>query len=216
MIDAFITREKMIKACLLLAEKKLVQGTGGNISVRTEQGFLITPSGMDYNDLSLSDMVELSLKGEIIKGERTPSVEKEIHRMIFELREDVNAIVHTHSIYATAIASARRDMDAITDNQIVIFGGNIRVAQYAPIGSKELAANIAMALGDGYGALLANHGGICVADTLKEAMFRAEMLEIFAKTFILAKSAGGGIPLSDAEIHTVNTDVRKRYGQKKL
>lgn len=212
--DAFTIREKMIKACLLLTEKKLVQGTGGNISVRTEDGFLITPSGIDYNNLSLSDMVEISLKGEVVKGERTPSVEREMHRMIFEQRQDVNAIVHTHSIYATSVAATRQNMQPITDNQVVIFGGIIRVAEYAAIGSKELATNVVEALEDSYGALLANHGTICVANTLNDALFRAEMMEVFAKIFILAKSAGGGIPLTEAEILTVNTDVKKRYGQK--
>ena len=213
-IDGFNIREKIIRAGLLLLEKGLVKGTGGNISVRTEEGFLITPSGIDYGVLAISDIVELNMDGDVIKGDRVPSVEKELHRMIFEVRKDVNAIVHTHPVYATSVAATRKDMYPITDNQVVLFGGSIKTASYAPIGSKELAKNVLEALGERGASLLSNHGAVCVGATLQEAMFRSEMLEDFAKIFILAKKAGGGVPFTDEEILEIRTEVKERYGQK--
>ena len=214
LIDGFNIREKIIKACLLLLDKGLVKGTGGNVSVRTKEGFLITPSGIDYGVLSISDIVELNMDGDVVKGERVPSVEKELHRMIFAARKDVNAIVHTHPIYTTSVAATRKDMYPLTDNQVVLFGGSIKTANYAPIGSKELAETVLEALGDGGAALMSNHGAVCVGETLQEAMFRSEMLEDFAKIFILAKKAGGGVPLTDTEIYEIKTEVKEKYGQK--
>ena len=214
LIDDINVREKIIKAGILLKEKELIKGTGGNISVRTDLGFLITPSGIDYNSLAISDIVELDMEGVVIKGERTPSVEKEIHRLIFKARHDVNAVVHTHSVYATSIAATRKDMMPITDNQVVVFGGSIKTVEYAPIGSKELAENVLTALGENGGVLLSNHGALSVGKTLAEAMFRAELLEDFAKIYILAKNAGGGVPLSESEIEEIVTKVREKYGQK--
>lgn len=213
MTDNIDLRNAVIKAGISLLKDKLVMGTGGNISARTNNGFLITPSGMDYMTLLPEDIVEMGLRGNIISGIRTPSIEKEMHRMIYLKRMDVNAIVHVHSTYVTAVAASRLSLPAITDNQVAAFGGAVDLANYAPIGSAALAENVVNALDNGCGVLLSNHGGLCIGRTLDEALFKCKMLEEFAKIFILAKSLGGGVVLNDKEIIYESADLKKRYGQ---
>jgi len=209
-----VLREKIIAVGVLMCEKKLVQGTGGNISARTESGFLITPSGMDYADLSPEDLVEMDLRGKVLSGVRKPSIESRLHLAVFEARADVNAVIHAHSICATAVAAARRTLKPITDNQVAVFGGAVPVAEYAPIGSDALAKNAVLALKKGAGVLLANHGSLCVGHALDEALLRCEMLETFADIFILAQIAGGGVALTDEEIRSEAEDLKRRYGQR--
>ena len=206
-------RKEIIKTGILLSEKGLVQGTGGNISCRTDKGFLITPSGMDYRELVPEDIVLMGPEGKVLEGTRKPSIEKDMHMKIFLSRKDVNAVIHTHSVYATAIAAARLPLYPVTDNQVALFCGTVPVADYAPIGTLQLAENAARTLADGSGVLLSNHGALCVGNDLSEALIRCEMLEIFSKIYILAKAAGGGVVLSDEQVRCEAEDLRKRYGQ---
>lgn len=194
--------------------KGLVQGTGGNVSARCGRGMIITPSGMDYGRLVPDDLPVLALDGRVLCGERRPSIEKELHAAIYRRRPDVAAITHTHSVYATAAAVLRAPLPALTDNQAVIFGGEIPCAEYAPIGTAALAERAAAALGDGSAVLLANHGALCAAPTLVEAAAKCEMLETFAKIYFLASLRGGGVPLGAEEIKSESEDVLKRYGQR--
>ncbi len=210
-----VLREKILAAGRSILEKGLVQSTGGNISARTEKGFLITPTGIDYLHIVPGDLVEMDFNGNILSGERKPSVEKEMHRLILESRPDIGAVIHTHSIYATSVASARLPLEAITDNQVAVFGGTVPLAKYGPIGSIQLARNAAEAMGDGFAVLLSNHGAICTGSTIAQAIMRCEMLETFARIFILAKMAGGGIPLSAQEISYELEFIKGNYGQQR-
>ena len=119
--------------------KGLVQGTGGNFSVRCARGMIITPSGMDYGALTPDELPVLSLGGEMVEGFRKPSVERELHAEIYRRRPDVNAVIHTHSVYAIAAAALRAPMPALTDNQAVLFGGPVPCAEYAPRKSSRAA-----------------------------------------------------------------------------
>lgn len=207
-------REEIIKTCLNMACKGLVIGTGGNVSVRTEKGFFITPSGLDYDLLTPDDIVELDFACKPIEGGRTPSIEKNLHREVLLARSDVSVVIHAHCTYATAVASCRRELPPLTDNQVAYFGGAVPVARYAPIGTDELAKNAAAALGRGSAVLLANHGALCVGHTLRETLQKCELLENLAKIHILAKLAGGGVFLTDEEVAREAGDLRNRYGQR--
>lgn len=210
----FEIRADIIATAREMLEKGLVQGTGGNFSVRCAKGFIITPSGMDYAALAPEDLPKLSLDGEVLEGGRRPSIERELHRAVYSARADAAAVIHTHSVYATAAASLRRPLPVLTDNQAVLFGGEIPVAEYAPIGTSELARSAVGALGSGGGVLMANHGVLCVGSSLKEAALRCGMLEIFAKIFFLTQSCGGGVPLTREEADRISADVAGRYGQR--
>ena len=213
-MNNFDVRHEIIECARSMLSNGLVQGTGGNFSMRVQDGFLITPSGMDYRTLVESDIPKLSFECEVIEGKRKPSVEMRLHSYIYKARPDVNAVIHTHSVYATAFATLRRSLPVLTDNQAILFGGEIQTAEYAPIGTELLARNAVNALADGNAVLLANHGSLCTGKTLSEVSQKCEMLEIFAKIFFLAQSAGGGIPLTKSEAEFEYANIAQNYGQK--
>jgi len=207
-------RQNIIDAALYIQQTGLVRGTSGNISVRSENGFLITPSGMAYNDLTTEDIVELDFDGKVISGLRKPSIEKDLHRLIYKNRSDVASVVHAHSIYATAMASARKILHVVTDNMAAFFGKEIVCADYARSGSMELAENVSKALASDFGIMLANHGALCVGDNLNSALSRCEVLEESAKIFILSESTGGAVCLTEEQTKSQFISIVKNYGQK--
>ncbi len=174
---------------------------------------IITPSGMDYGTLTPDDLPVLSFDGRVLDGMRRPSVEKLLHSEIYRCRPDVNAVIHTHSVYAAAAAACRAPLPVLTDAQAVLFGGEVPCAEYAPIGTEKLAHNAVQAIGGGAGVLLANHGALCACAALAEAAAKCEMLEVFAKIYFLTALRGGGIPLAPEEIKDESKDMSRRYGQ---
>lgn len=156
-------RKEVIRAAVSLIESGFVTGTAGNVSVR-ETGtrcFLITPSAVDYRVMGEQDIVRVDLWTWCAEGRRRPSTERELHGQIYSAREDVNAVVHHHSPYATAIAVAHRTIPNILDEGIDLTP--IPTVEYAPSGTPELATKVAAKLADGCNAvLLANHGVVVV------------------------------------------------------
>lgn len=210
----FELRNRIVTAGRKMAETGLVTGTGGNISARSKRGFLITPSGMDYFEIKPSDIVEVGFSGEILSGERKPSVETSMHGMILAHRRDVNSVVHVHSVYAAAFAAAHKPIPVLLDTQAVMFCGEIPVAQHGPIGTEDLAKCAVETLGvDKKGILLANHGSLCAGNTVEEALTLCESLEYFAKVALLAKILGGESVLSDDMVKFQANDMCRRYGQ---
>lgn len=214
MIGDLELRKKIIETGKRMAASGLVTGTGGNISARTERGFLITPSGMDYFKIVPEDIVEMDFSGNVICGTRRPSVEKLMHLKILRGRKGVGSVIHVHSVYACAFAAARRPLPVLLDTQAVMFGGEIPVADHAPIGTEALADSVVRALGDRKGVLIANHGSLCAGADADEALVLCESLEYFAKVAVLAASIGGGVPLSDEEALSQAEDMGRRYGQR--
>ncbi len=124
-------KQEIIRYGNMLIEKGLCTGTGGNISVRLPEnnGFMITPSGILYSEIVPDDIVTMDFEGNIIEGSRTPSIERNMHRAIFNARPDVNAIVHTHQNFASAIAATRQDFPPILDAFVAVFGGGLKCAK---------------------------------------------------------------------------------------
>lgn len=207
-------KQEIIKYGNLLLAKGLVTGTGGNISVRTPAGtILITPSGIPYEEITPEDIPEMDLEGNIISGTRIPSIEKNMHRAIYLARRDVGAIVHTHSIYASAIAATRQDFEPILDAMVAVFGGGIKTAAYACIGTPELARNVVEALGNRPACLIANHGMVGVGKNLKQAFEICEFTEASAMTYIFAKCLGTPVVLPPEVVAREKQDLDRRYGQ---
>ncbi|KXB07955.1 aldolase, partial [candidate division MSBL1 archaeon SCGC-AAA382M17] len=166
-------REEVVQAGLEVYERGLVAGTWGNISSRLEKDrekFAITPSGMDYREVEKSDIVILNLNGEKVEGDKKPSSEKKLHIHIYKSRDDINSIVHSHSIYASAIAVARRDIPPIIEDMVQIVGGNVETADYKLPGTDDLAEAALDALSNKKAALLANHGVVALGEDMKEAL----------------------------------------------
>ena len=206
-------RQDIINAGMRMNELGINQGTSGNISLRWKDGILVTPTGVPYEELKPEDICWQHLDGNV-KGKLEISSEWRFHIEIQRHRPDVNAVVHTHSNHATALAIQEMEIPAI--HYMVAAGGgpNIRCAPYATFGTQELAKNALTALKNRSCCLLAHHGVIATGSSLSTALWLASEVETIAKQYILILSTGQKPKLlSDAEIERVRTKM-SGYGLK--
>src|SRR6516162_1359439 len=205
-------RGQVIAACRELTRRGLTHGTSGNVSVRCgEQRFLVSPSGMDYEALQTQDVPLMDLDGRWF-GRRRPSSEWRFHRDIFQAREEVGAIVHTHSPRATALACTGRGIPAFHYMVAIAGGSDIRCAPYHTFGSQELSDAALAALTDRKACLLANHGVIATGADLASALALAGEVENLALQYSAALTLGEVRILDDAEMARVIEKFRS-YGQ---
>jgi len=211
-----VIRDRIIQIGIKMSGGGLVLGTWGNISARIpEENFVaITPSGVDYDTIGLEDIVIVDLDGNIIDGLKKPSIEMTLHLEIYKNREDVNAIVHTHSEYCTAMAIARKGIPAAAEDLVQVAGGNIRVSNYCLPGTYELGIETVKALKDRNAVILANHGCLTAAKDLKEAYKVALIVEKSAKATIFAQILGGAVELSKNDIDSMRDFYLNKYGQR--
>ena len=198
-------RDEVLRAALFISKTNLVAGTWGNVSARDEKYVYITPSGIPYDELSEEDIAVLDLDSEKQISGKKASSEVKLHLEIYRRKPDIKAIVHFHSVYASAFASMRREIPCYVEDQAQIIGGDIPVAKYAPPGTEELAKNAAKALGDKFGVLLANHGAVAVGRNMKEALMAAQIIEKSAQIAFIA--GRNGVRLPDEDIRS----LRERY-----
>ena len=168
-------RQAVVDACRFLQEKHLVVGTAGNISIRRDDDIIISPSAVEYSQMTVMDIVVVDMKGNIVEGKLKPSSELPFHISIYSSTEH-QAIVHTHAPASTAL-SVVVDEIPLTHYYSALFGGAIQVAPYALYGSDELAVHIAKALKGRTAALLANHGAVTVGADIRSALGLVEYLE---------------------------------------
>ncbi len=187
-------------------------GCSGNLSARSAQGFLITPTGVPYDNLGTEDIIELDYAGNVIDGTLKPSSEWPMHRGIYQAREDINAIAHVHSPYATAVACTRQPIPAFHYMVTILGSDSIPCADYATFGTEELAENAVIAMEDSMACLLANHGQVAVGEDLAMAFQYAGEVENLARQFILSLQAGGPVLLSEDEMK-MNIEKFKTYGK---
>jgi L-ribulose-5-phosphate 4-epimerase len=174
-----------------LYEEKLVAGTSGNVSMRKSDGsFLITPSGFPYHLMTEEDIVEIDVNGIPKKPGQKPSSEWRMHLEIFKEYPNINAIVHTHSPFATGFAVNRQEIPLILIEMKPFLGGEIKVAPFEPAGSLELGQAIIPYLEESNSCLLANHGTISSGNTMDEAYTASIYLEDAAKIYYYAKTSG--------------------------
>jgi L-fuculose-phosphate aldolase len=193
-------KKTVLQAARMLAERGLVVGTSGNVSLRLKEPngrelLVITPTGRYYDTLSIDDIVVVDLDGERVEGKFAPSEERMLHIGVYKVRQKVNAVIHSHTVFGSAVASASMEIPAFLDDQVVYIGGEIKVASYALPGSLELAKNVISALGPRNAVLLANHGALSVGRDMQEAFAICELLEKTARTYIYALSLGRVTPL---------------------
>ncbi len=177
----------------------LFSGTSGNMScyLREEGKMLITPTSVRYETLQPEDIVVMRLDGTVIGGALKPSSEWRMHAAIYEAYDAVSAVFHTHSPYATAFAAVRRSIPAILIESRIFLGGEIRCAEYATPGTREVGLAAVPALRDRGGCTLANHGVLAVGSDLAEAYLRAEYIEDTAKIYTYAKTIGEPVELNE-------------------
>jgi L-fuculose-phosphate aldolase len=207
-------RDELVATAKKMSLLGLTPGMSGNVSVRSPQGMLVTPSGMPYGDMVADDVVEMKADGTIRPGQRTPSTEWQLHRDILGARQDVQAIVHTHSLFSTTISMLRRPIPAVHYMVVLAGSDEIPCAEYATFGSAELALNAVTALRGGAACLLANHGMVALGATLPAALRLAAEVETLASQYWHAAQVGEPHVLDHEEL----TRVRARfaeYGQHK-
>jgi L-fuculose-phosphate aldolase len=204
-------RREIVAACLAMNARGINQGTSGNISARVEEGLLITPSGIPYDEMKPGDIVPMRLDGSH-EGKLSPSSEWRFHTSIMRARPEVGAVVHTHSMFATTLGCCGLEIPAV-HYMIAAAGGNsIRCVPYITYGTQELADAAVGALRDRNACLLANHGMIVVGPTLKKAMWLAVEVETLAAQYWRALQIGRPNILSEDQVQIV-IEKFKTYGQ---
>ena len=206
-------REEIIRTGIRMNELGINQGTSGNISVRWQDGILLTPTGIPYEELNPEDICYQNWEGEV-EGRLERSSEWRFHLAIQKNRKDVNAVVHTHSNHATALAIQEMEIPAI--HYMVAAGGgpNIRCAPYATFGTKELSQHALKALENRKCCLLAHHGVIATGSSISKALWLAGEVETLAKQYLLILSTGKEAKLlSGDEIERVRIKMSD-YGLK--
>ena len=188
-------KKQVLEAARKMAEKGLVVGTAGNVSLRLppegdRELLAITPSSLYHDSLDVDDIQILDFKGKTVQGNLTPSIETGLHIGIYQARRNVNAVMHTHSVYASAVSAAGLDIPPILEDQVAFLGSEIKLAGHAPSGSKELIEYTLSALDNRSAVLLPNHGAVSIGKTLREAFTASELVEKTAKVFMLAKLVG--------------------------
>jgi L-fuculose-phosphate aldolase len=204
-------KKRVIQVCRRMNEMGINQGTSGNVSARTEEGFVITASGIPYDVMDIEHIVEMDLDGGYY-GKYLPSTEWRMHMDIFKARPEAGAIVHTHSIYATALATLRRDIPAFHYMIGVTGGASLRVSDYAEFGTQALSDAMLEALKERSACLLANHGQIAFGPNLDRALWLAGEIETLCRQFWAASLAGKPVILTDAQMKTVLARFRT-YGK---
>lgn len=209
-------RTDLLNATRQMTDSGLSPGTSGNLSVRSEDGFLITPTGLAYDQLTPADMAFVDMNGNPRPGERTPSSEWHFHLAIYQARPDINAVVHTHSRHCTALACTeigkQKGLPAFHYMVAVAGGDQISCAPYATFGTPELAENVIQALDGRRACLLAHHGMIACGATPAGALDLAQEVEELAATYISALGIGGVDILGGEEMIRV-IEKFKTYGQ---
>ncbi|TMG90519.1 MAG: class II aldolase [Betaproteobacteria bacterium] len=204
-------RAAIIATAIQMNERRINSGKSGNVSARTETGFLITPTGLPYESMRPEDIVRVTLGG-MATGPRLPSSEWRFHRDIYVDRPDAGAIVHAHSPFATTLACLGRGIPAFHYMVAIAGGKDIRCAPYATFGTQELSDGALVALSRRHACLLANHGMIAVEASLEAALALAIEVEALAEQYWRALQIGAPNLLSDAEMDIV-LDKFRNYGQ---
>jgi L-fuculose-phosphate aldolase len=183
-----------------MLRRGLVEGTAGNISARQEDGNLvITPSSVDYRDMTLDDLVLVDPNGEVLHAadDRSPSTEVKLHLACYKAFDDIGSVIHSHPIWATMFAIAHQPIPACIDEFAVYCGGEIRCTDYAASGTPDVGNNAVKALEGRAAALIANHGLVAVGPRPDKVLHVTALVERTAQIVWGAKALGGPVPIPE-------------------
>ncbi|MEN3305485.1 MAG: L-fuculose-phosphate aldolase [Micromonosporaceae bacterium] len=181
-------RAEVVWACRQLRASGLVVGTAGNVSARAGDLLAVSPSGVDYDTLTADRVGVHRLDGGAVDAPLRPTSELPLHLAVYRTT-GAGAVVHTHAVASTALSLLVDEVPA-SHYYTALFGGPVRVAPYATYGSDELAGSVAVALVGRRAALMANHGAVCVADSVRAAVDLAAYLEYVCDVHLRAMSTG--------------------------
>ena len=217
-----IQRQELLSASQAMLDRGLVTGTAGNASVRlssndawsnTENAaFIVTPSSVQYESLQLDDLVVVNSDIEPLNDESIPSTESLLHHAIYRARPDVQAIMHTHSTFATVAGIAGRPIRPVIDELVVYVGGAVDVAEYGEPGSEELAEFAVVALAEKAACLLPHHGMCAVGSTASQALEICTLVEKAAQIYFYAQLWNGAVELPTDALERERAIYRMRSG----
>lgn len=196
-------RAAIVAAAQRLDAAGFMPSKSGNLSLRLEDAWLVTPASLPYAELAPGDIVRIKTDGTVAEGQRRPSSEWRLHAAIYAARPDAMAVVHTHSPRATALSCARQGIPPF-HYMVQMAGGAVRCAEHATFGTEALAANAVRALAGRRAVLLANHGVVAIGRSLPAAEALAREIENLADQYLTLLAAGlAPVPLTDAEMAEV-------------
>ena len=183
------SKQQVVASAQLLVEKGVFKGTGGNLSVRVEgqPAFAITPSSLDYTLMTPDDICVLDWQTNILEGQHKPSIESSLHAAVYQNRPDVNAVIHTHQLYASTLAIINSPIPALYDEQVRFLGRAVEIIPYAPSGTPFLKNKVKAKIRNGYNTyILQNHGALVLGVTTERAIDNIQLLEKCAMAYLLA------------------------------
>ena len=209
-------KKEVLKTANLLSEYGLVWMAGGTVCARDKDSgnVVVTPSGVNYKLLKPKDMIVVNMDLQVVEGTFKPSVATNLWISILKKRSDINAIIHTHSPYASAFSVINEPLPIITETQADWFGKPIPVSRYAHLEDDHFVSAPLEALGDGFAVLLGQHGPIIVGENLDAALERAVTLEEAAKIYSISKTIGTPLTFTAEQAFRSFDYYTNRYGQK--
>jgi len=211
-------KHQVVQTSQDLVSKGYLMATGGNISIRVpgREEFVITPSNYDYMKMTLDDVCVLDFELNLLDGNRKPSVESAMHGAIYEVRGDVNAVIHTHQVYASALTLIKEPIPSLFDEQVRFLGRSVEIIPYAPSGTGMLRNTIAKHVQNHNNAyMMQNHGALIFGHDMERAVHNVEILEKCALSYLLAiisERKVSKIPLAVREV----AYAKLRKDQKKI
>jgi len=211
-------KRQVIEAAQEMERKGLVVGTAGNISLRLKDAggrelLAITPSGRSYDSLKVDDIVVVDFANKRIEGELKASIETPMHIEVLKARKKMNAVVHAHPPFCSAVAVASMDIPPLIDEPVILIGGEIKVAEYAFPGTPELAKAAVAGLGPRNAVILANHGVLTVGRDMREALTFCELAEELAKIYVSALGMGKVNQLPPEAVELEKAFFAATYGE---
>jgi L-fuculose-phosphate aldolase len=197
-LSAAETKEQLLWVAKEMLRINLVQGTAGNLGARLPDGnAVLTPSSLDYMEMTLDDLVVCDLDGNVLEGTRGPTTEKALHLAALRQHENIGATMHCHAKYATMFALTRTPIPAVIEEFDVFVGGDVEVADYCTTGTQELADEVASRVAEKAAVLMANHGLFAVGKNPKDALHVASLVERTAEIIWGAHALGSVVPLPE-------------------
>lgn len=195
-------KNELIEYGRMAGDKNYTPGISGNLSARCEDMVVITSSGVANGYLTENDFAVVDFDGNAIEGEK-PSSERMLHIEFYKKRPEMNYVMHVHSPYLTAFASAGIALDDKISPEIIYCFEKIPLAEYSIPGSKELVEKTSKYFENYDVVLMANHGVIIAGKDIKDAFYKLDLCENYAKTVICAKLLGGAKILPEEEVEKI-------------
>jgi L-ribulose-5-phosphate 4-epimerase len=193
-------KEEILKTARKLMAYGIVRLSAGNLSVRRGEHVIVTPSGMEYEGLDSSDLVVVDMRGKVVEGERAPSLDTVGLLYIYQHIPRIQALIHTHQVYATAVSLVADGIPPMLTPQVNALKGDVPVTRFAPAGKVETGMVTVESIGDRNAVILRQHGVMAAGKDLKEALYAVVYLEEAAQAFLAARAIAAPATLNSEQI----------------